>query len=98
MPARGSGIGWRRLMAAGIAAALALLCASELPAQNYIQDDAKISGAEVYTFAYGPERVTLVLGNFQFQSGGRRVTSREAAVWIRTTSAGRPHEAVASRR
>jgi hypothetical protein len=76
-------------MAAGIAAALACLCASQVRAQNYIQDDARISGTEVYTFADGAERVTLVLGSFQFSAGGRRIASRDAVLWIRTTSGGR---------
>lgn len=83
--------------AAKVAAALvipALACFSAIyfaslapAAVNYIQDDVKIAGAEIYTFEDANQRITVVVGNFHLAVGRRQLSGRDAVIWIKTNSA-----------
>lgn len=88
MARRRSGDGWRPV-AAGIAALVVLSLAGGLQGQNYIQDDVRISGGDVYTFLDGGERVTVVVGSFQLSAGKTRLRGRDAVLWVRTRSESR---------
>ena len=93
----------KSIFARGLAAAAALLIAAAAssadnnqpagprPSDQYVQADAKIAATEIHAFSDQGENVTIALGNFSLAVGGRKVTGRDAVLWVKTDSS-RPME------
>ena len=60
----------------------------ELSWEDYLHEDVHISGREMHAFAVDAEPVAIVLGDFVLTVGGRRLSGRDAVIWIRETRTG----------
>ncbi len=65
-------------------AACILAAASAVPADEYIHEDARISGKEIHFFSDGGEKVSVILGSFRLAVGKHVVSGRDAVLWIAT--------------
>ena len=81
-------IGNRRLMGAALAAALILPAVITL-GEDYILEDAEMSGQEIHAFEDGGETVSVLVGRFRLNLGGWTLTGRNAVVWVLQESDGR---------
>ena len=68
--------------------ALALWAAQAPAAEQYIQENARLSGKVFHFFQQGSAQVTVVEGNFRLEVGQHVVTGDNAVVWITETPAG----------
>jgi len=83
------GVNWR-LVIAGAAVVVALCW--QAAAVEYVHEDVRISGQEVFTFTDADQAVTVVVGDFRMTVGERTLSGRDAVVWIETTMVGAtPH-------
>ncbi len=55
--------------------------------QEYIHQDAHISGGEIHWFQADDQRVSVVIGDFSLSAGQYEITGRDAVIWITTTGA-----------
>ena len=69
-------------------AGLTLLCSSA-GGKDYVRADASIAGKEIHSFIDGGRNVTLVLGDFELTVGEKKVSGRDAVLWISTDSSGK---------
>ncbi|MFW6062264.1 MAG: hypothetical protein ACOC93_05590, partial [Planctomycetota bacterium] len=76
-----------RWQAAAVLLAALLAVAGAQDVQT-VPEDVEISGKEIYTFLADERPVTVVLGDFSMTVGRRRVTSRDAVIWIRRLPGG----------
>jgi len=63
---------------------IAGICPATLAAPEYVNADVKISGNEIHAFEDGGENVTVVVGSFRLTMGQRRITGRDAVLWVKT--------------
>lgn len=78
-------------MAAAIIVVVLLLWASQTvlaAGEEYITEDAQITGRQMNLFAADGQQVTAVLGNFVMTVGPRRFSGRDAILWIQETRQG----------
>ncbi len=61
---------------------LAVACAT-FASDEYVHEDARISGKEIHGFVDAGENVSVVLGDFRLVVGKRVLTGRDAVVWVK---------------
>ncbi|HUS48161.1 MAG TPA: hypothetical protein VM098_08575, partial [Phycisphaerae bacterium] len=72
------------------AVALAAVSPSAAAAEpQYILEDLRVSGKQIHAFADADEQVTVVLGDFQLALDQRRLSGRDAVLWIRQQKFGK---------
>ena len=81
-----------RLGCSAVFAALAILAASAVSAQQYVQATAEVSGKEIHNFTDDGQNVTVVLGEFSLTVGERRITGRDGVLWISTDTSAKLHQ------
>ncbi len=74
-------------MGAALAVALILPAVITL-GEDYILEDAEMSGQEIHAFEDGGETVSVIVGRFRLSLGGWTLTGRDAVVWVRQESDG----------
>jgi len=67
-----------------------LVLTSTSAAKADVMADARITGREIHVFRDGPETVSVVLGEFSLDVGERRLSGRDAVVWVRPTDENEP--------
>ena len=81
---------WRRYSAVLVTVLLfspALGMAAEA-GEGYIHEDVILSGRELNSFTVGDETVNVLLGDFSLTLGKRRITGRDAVLWMRERQLG----------
>jgi len=82
-------IGDRHLLKAAVLAAVICLAGLAIADDDYVLDDAQISGREIHVFNDAGESVSLVLGGFKLTIGRRVLSGRDAVVWVRQQNGGK---------
>ncbi len=56
--------------------------------QEFIHEDAHITGREIHWFSQDSRRVSVVVGDFRLVAGEHNITGRDAVIWIDTKRKG----------
>ncbi|MFW6132364.1 MAG: hypothetical protein ACOC8F_00600, partial [Planctomycetota bacterium] len=75
---------------AALGAMLATVSAAADESPECVYEDAEIHGRAIYAFSDDGQPVTIVLGGFELRMGERRVTGRDAVLWVRNVRAAGP--------
>jgi len=67
---------------------LALPCAAADKAEDFVHEDARVSGKQIHGFADGDDQAMVVLGEFRLELGRRVFTGRDAVIWVRDIRVG----------